>query len=31
MISADGVLNVSPFVAGGGTVDLLLDVNGWFE
>jgi hypothetical protein len=31
MISADGVLNVSPFVAGGGTVDLLLDVNGWYE
>jgi hypothetical protein len=31
MISADGVLNVSPSVAGGGTVDLLLDVNGWFD
>lgn len=31
MISADGVLNVLPFVAGGGTVHLLLDVNGWYE
>jgi hypothetical protein len=31
MISPNGVLNVLPFVAGGGTVDLLLDVNGWFE
>lgn len=31
MVSADGGLNVSPFVAGGGTVDLLLDVNGWYE
>lgn len=31
MVSADGGLNVSPFVAGSGTVDLLLDVNGWYE
>jgi hypothetical protein len=30
-ISADGVLSVGSFVAGGGTVDLVLDVNGWFE
>lgn len=28
---ASGVLRVIPFVAGGGTVDLILDVNGWFE
>ena len=28
---AGGVLNVLPFVAGDGTVDLLLDVNGWFD
>lgn len=26
-----GILRVLPFVAGGGTVDLILDVNGWFE
>lgn len=26
-----GVLRVVPFVAGGGTVELILDVNGWFE
>lgn len=26
-----GVLRVIPFVAGGGTVDLILDVNGYFE
>jgi hypothetical protein len=30
-LSADGVLNVGASVAGGGTVDLVLDVNGWFE
>lgn len=30
-ISSSGLLQVSPFVAGGGTVHVVLDVNGWFE
>lgn len=30
-LSAGGVLKVSASVAGGGTVHVLLDVNGWFE
>jgi hypothetical protein len=30
-ISTAGVLKVAPFVAGGGTVHVVLDVNGWFE
>jgi hypothetical protein len=30
-ISSSGVLKVAPSVAGGGTVHVVLDVNGWFE
>ena len=30
-ISGSGVLRVAPTVAGGGTVHVVLDVNGWFE
>lgn len=30
-LSAGGVLKVAPSVAGGGTVHVILDVNGWFE
>ena len=30
-ISNSGVLKVAPSVAGGGTVHVVLDVNGWFE
>jgi hypothetical protein len=30
-ISGSGVLKVAPFVAAGGTVHVVLDVNGWFE
>lgn len=30
-VSSAGVLKVAPFVAGGGTVHVVLDVNGWFE
>jgi hypothetical protein len=30
-ISVSGVLRVAPVVAGGGTVHVVLDVNGWFE
>jgi hypothetical protein len=30
-ISNGGVLKAAPSVAGGGTVHVVLDVNGWFE
>lgn len=30
-ISSSGVIKVAPSVAGGGTVHVVLDVNGWFE
>ncbi len=30
-ISSSGVLRVAPSVAGGGTVHVVLDVNGWFD
>ena len=30
-ISNSGVLKVAPSVAGGETVHVVLDVNGWFE
>lgn len=30
-LSSGGSLTHSPFVAGGGQVHVVIDVNGWFE
>ncbi|MEA2563252.1 MAG: hypothetical protein QOH06_4756 [Acidobacteriota bacterium] len=30
-LNGTGTLSLNPFVAGGGTVHLILDVSGWFE